>query len=344
MKARKPTAWRRVPFQFRSLRPYCAGVASALVVAFGVGTAPASAETLRTVKVGLPGNSLDFARWFIADDKGYFRKNGLDVTFVHLAASTLPAALVSNGIQATPLSTSIMSGNLAGFDVKLVGQLNTKLDYMILADKSINSVADLKHKTIVTGPPKGGPNGLLLFTLTKHGVDPQKDVSLLYIGSEDARRTLIEAHNADAIIDDAAHGLDLEERLPNLHTIVPTADMPDLFGTSAGMASDLIKNDPDLVKRMLRALAQTGTFMKEHPGEIATLLEKELKLSPSIAKKSAEVAIASLAPSLLPSEEMYNGEADIETMLSGTPITAARIKAAWDTQIAAEVEKEMSGK
>lgn len=317
------------------------GMAAALLVGVGICMPQAWSAPPQTLKVGIPGNSVDFARWFIAKDAGFFRKNGLDVVFVHLAANTLPAALVSNGIQATPLSTSIVSGNLAGFDVKLVGQLNTKLDYMILAFGPIKSVEELKNKTIVSGPPRGGPNGLVLYTLKKHGIDPKKDVKLLYIGSEAARRTLIEAHNADAIIDDVAHGLELEDRIPNLHTLVPVSDMPNSFGSSAGVSGKLIKADPDEIRRMLRALAQTAVFIKSHPAQVVTLLEKELKLSPSIAKRSAEVVAETISPSLVPSPEVYEGEAEIETLLSGKKVTAARIKAAWDTQIAVEVEKEL---
>ncbi|HUZ74153.1 MAG TPA: ABC transporter substrate-binding protein [Stellaceae bacterium] len=334
----------RFPFQDWRFWTYGAALASSLFLAFSVCAPPASAAALKTLKVGIPGNSVDFARWFIAKDKGFFQKNGLDVTFVHLAANTLPAALVSNGIQATPLSTSVLSGNLAGFKVKLVGETNTKLDYMIIADKSIKSVADLKHKTIVTGPPKGGPNALLVYVLTKGGLDPKKDVKLIYIGSEAARRTLILAHNADAIIDDVAHGLELEEKMPSLHTLVATSQMPEGFGSSPGMSEDVIKNDPDLVKRMLRALAETKIFIESHPDETAALVQKELTLSPSIAKKATAVVIASLAPSLVPTDAMYTGQAEIESMLMGKKITTARIKAAWDTRLAAEVEKELSAK
>lgn len=342
MRMTRPAAGRFNPFWFRPLKRFVVSCSVALLAAAGIRFPPASAGQSETLKVGLPGNSIEFARWFIANDAGFFQKNGLQVVFVHLAPNTVPAALVSHGIEATPLGTSVLSGNLAGFHVKLVGQLNTKLDFMILSDKSIRSVADLKHKTIVTGPPKGGLTGVLRFTLKKHGIDPAKDVKLVYIGSVAARRTLIEAHKADAIIIDVANGFELEERLPNLHTLVPTAEMPDLLGSSVGVSDDMIKNNPDEVHSMLLALAQTFAFIRTHPAEVVVLLKKELKLSPSVAKRSAEAVAASMAPSLLPPEEMYDGEAEIESMLSGKKVTAARIKAAWDIRIAAQVQKEMS--
>lgn len=338
---RKAAAVGCKPWGLRKFGRSSSGIFAVIVIALGVCAPSAWSAPLQTLKVGIPGNSVDFARWFIASDAGFFSKNGLKVIFVHLAANTLPAALVSNGIQATPLSTSIVSGSLAGFDVKLVGQLNTKLNYMILSDRSIKSVEDLKNKTIVTGPPKGGPNGLLTFILEKYGFNPKKDVKLLYVGSEAARRTLIEAHNADALIDDVAHGLELEEKFPNLYTLVPNSDMPNSFGSSAGVAAQMINNHPDQIRRMLLALAQTAVFIKANPVKVMNLLEKELKLSPSVAKRSAQVVAATVASSLVPSPEVYEGEVEIETILSGKEITSARIRAAWDTRIAAQVEKEI---
>ena len=255
-----------------------------------------------------------------------------------------PRELISNGIQATPLSGSITSASLAGFKVKSVGLLGSKLPWMVIADNSITSLAQLKGKRIITSPPKAAPNVLLNFLLSKAGLDPAKDVAHLYIGSVAARQQLMLAHRADAIMDDVKSGLQLEEQMKTMHTVVASAQMPDQVGTGVGVSEDMIAKDPDLVKRMLRALAQTEAFIRRHPDEAAATLAKDLKVTPSISRKAVDVLIADFSPGLVPTETVYTNEAALRTLAGGKTVTPAEIKATWDTRLAAEVEKEMAGK
>lgn len=316
-----------------------------LVFALGICTAPLPAAALDSVKVGLPGRSIGFTPWFVGKDFGIFEKNGLDVTFASLAGSALPAALVSNGIQATPLLSEVINANFAGFKVKAVGLVMQKAPYMIIARKSITSVSGLKGKTIVTSPPKGLPNVLLRYFLVKDGLDPSTDVKLLFIGSEAARRTLILSDQADAIIEDVAHGFELEEKMPSLHTVLPSSRMPSqATGAGLGVADDLLERNPDLVTRMLRALVQIKSFMKSHPAEISAVLSKELNLPPDITRKSIDGAVADLSPSLVPDARLFADDAELDSVAWGKKTTAAKYKSAWDTRLASQVEKAMSGK
>lgn len=308
--------------------------------AFGLwGEAPQAAAA-DLVKVGLPGRSIGFTPWFVGKDFGIFKKNGINVVFVHLAGNALPAALVSNGIQATPLLSEVIAANFAGYKVKAVGLVMQKAPYMILAAGSVSSVRDLKGKTIVSSPPKGLPNVLMRYFLAKAGLNPDKDAKLLFIGSEAARRTIILDHKADAIIEDVAHGLDLEQKMPSLRVLVPSSRMPDqATGAGLGVADSLLEHDPDLVTRMLRSLIEIKAFMKRHPGKISTALAKELGLPLEITRKSMDMVNAELSPSLVPGEQLFADDAALESLVWGKKETAAEYKSAWDTRLAASVQR-----
>lgn len=304
---------------------------------------PASAAKLKIVKIGVPGTSIGFAPYYIAQDAGFFRENSIEASFVRLSDSTLPAALVTNGIQATPLAGSVTSGALSGFKVKSVGLLTSKLAWMLVANKSIESVDDLRGKKIITSPPKGAPNLLLLHLLQEHGVSP-KDVKLLYIGSKAARQTLLLSGHADAIIDDVMSGLRLEEQMPELHTLVPSSQMPDQLGTGLGVSEALIKHDPALVMGMLKALWRADEFMQKQPKKASAILQKWLKVSPSIARSATEALVAGLTISLVPTDRIFASEAQIRGSAGGKKLTVSELKSTWDTRLATEVERELAKK
>jgi len=312
------------------------------LVALAAYALPASAAPLRSIKVGVPGLSIGYGPWYLAQAEGFFKKNGLDVTFAFLADNTLPEALVSNGIQATPLTGSVTSAAFAGFKVKSVGLLVAKLPWMVIAKNEIKSVDDLKHKKIITSPPKAAPNLVLNFLLMKHGLDP-KDVEHLSIGAVAARQQLMIAGHADAILDDVKSGLQLMSEMKDVHIIIPASEMPYQVGTGLGVSDELIAKDPGLVKAMLRALVEANVFIKHHPDQAAPVLAKELKMDLDISKQATQVLIDDFSPSLVPTEEVYDNEAKIRS-LGGKSTTATEIKATWDTRLAADVDRELGSK
>ena len=324
-----------------SVRKSCTGLILAAGVVLGLCANPAAA--LEPIKVGLPGLSIGYASWFVAKAAGMFEKNGLDATFVTLSDDTLPAALISGGIQATPLTGSVTSGNLAGFKIKSVGLLMSKLPWMILAKNSITTVQALKGKQIITSPPKAAPNILLSFFLINAGLDPGKDVELLHIGPVAARQSLMQAGHADAIIDDVKSGFLLQEDMKDLAVLVPSSAMPNQVGTGLGVSEELIAKNPDLVKRMLRTLVEANSFIRHHTGEAAPILAKELKMPPLIGEKATEVLITDFSPTLVPAEQVYINEARLRVISGDQAMTPDKVKATWDTRLAAEIDNEMAG-
>lgn len=238
------------------------GSLAAMLVVGALCAVPLPARALEAIKVGLPGLSIGYAPWYYAKAAGLFEKNGLDASFVFLSDDTLPTALISNGIQATPLTGSITSGGLAGFKVKSVGLLLEKLPWIVVAKDDIKTVAGLKGKQIISSPPRAAPNLLLSYLLVKAGLDPEKDVQLLHIGAVAARQSLMQAGRGDAIMDDVKSGLILETDMKNVHTLVPASEMPSQVGTGLGVSEELIAKNPELIKHMLRALAQANDAIR----------------------------------------------------------------------------------
>ena len=216
----------------------------------------------------------------------------------------------------------------------------SKAPYMIVARRTITTMQDLKGKVIATSPPKGTPNALLAYFLARAGIDGGKDVSLLYIGSESARRTLVLTGQADAIIEDAKGGYELEEKLDSLHTLVPPSQMPPQLIVGLCTSDALIQSDPDMLRRMLRALAQANAFMRDNPGPTIALLATRLKTSHDVASRMTADVIPSLTSRLVPPRELFTAEAALDSASPGRAVTAAALEAIWDVALAREVDAE----
>src|ERR1700691_5502210 len=85
--------------------------------------APGRSESF---KISYAGTNANFAQYFAADDKGYFKDEGLDVQLVQLGGGTATPALIAGDLAYSGSPSSAMSAILRGAPLKaiLIGQSN----------------------------------------------------------------------------------------------------------------------------------------------------------------------------------------------------------------------------
>jgi NitT/TauT family transport system substrate-binding protein len=319
------------------------GVLLAMLASLAVLQAGAArAADLIPVQIGMPGgSSLGYASYYVAQDLGFFEKNGLKANFVFLTADAVPAALSTGDIHATPLIGSVPRAALAGYKLKAVALNLGKPTHAIIARNDIKTMNDLKGKRIVAGPAKATPTLLLRFVLEQHGIDPDKDVKLIAVASPSARRTLIQSGQADALIDSITGTLDLVRKVPGWHTLYAQPKMPNHSMDGVGTSIELLEKNPDLVKRIIRAVAQADDYARKNPAEIEKVLVKYLKMPPEFGKELASAYIDTISDTLVPTDKMLEQDARFMSMAVDKVITLEQLKATWDTRLAAEVQKEL---
>lgn len=108
----------------------------------------APAEADEKVIVGWSSADAAFGPLFYAQDKGYFKKHGLNTTFVFLDSGAKGVqALVGGAVDMLGADGfSIVNAGLSGIDVRVVGSLVGVLTGRVVAAKDIQTAQDLKGK------------------------------------------------------------------------------------------------------------------------------------------------------------------------------------------------------
>ena len=150
---------------------------SAAVWAGGAGVS-ASALAQTKVTIGYTGANT-FVPAFVAKDKGFFAKHGLDVTLQRIpVGSTIPGALMANSLTVGTLTAPVfLAANENGIELAIIAgaslqsKANPTAGVVVRADSGIKKPEDFRGKKI--GAP--GVNGLqdILFKkwLKNNGVD-----------------------------------------------------------------------------------------------------------------------------------------------------------------------------
>jgi NitT/TauT family transport system substrate-binding protein len=157
-------------------------VAAATFVMVGCSAVPGASQAKTAIKLQLQWfPQAQFAGYFAALDKGYYAEEGLDVTILPGAVDIVPATVVAGGNAQFGISwvPRMLAPRENGADVQVIGQVFQRSATTQVAFKTsgIDSVDDFKGKKI--GSWGFGNEFELLAGMRKHGLDPDKDVTIV---------------------------------------------------------------------------------------------------------------------------------------------------------------------
>jgi NitT/TauT family transport system substrate-binding protein len=121
---------------------------------------------------------------FIARDQGIFAKHGVDATLVPIAGPTSVAAVLSGQVQVGHSGGSeVIGAAIQGGDAKIVAVQSPVFPFLFMVQPSIKTPADLKGKKVGVSTPGGAADTALRIVLPKLGLQPDKDVTFISMGS-----------------------------------------------------------------------------------------------------------------------------------------------------------------
>jgi NitT/TauT family transport system substrate-binding protein len=246
------------------------------------GSASTAEKTLERppekVTIAYSSISGNMAPLWITYERGFFRKYGLDVQIVFIeSGSTAVLSLISKDVAFAQMAgAGVVQSHLRGSDVVMIaGFLNT-LDYQLMVDKSITRPDQLKGKILAVSRFGSSSDFATRYALDKYGLAPEKDVTILEIGSQPARFAALEAGSIQAAM--VAVPLTLRAKAAGFHSLADL-QMLGLEYQHTGLATTqaLIKSRPDLVRNIMKAYAEGIHYYKTHRAESLAVLAKYLK-------------------------------------------------------------------
>lgn len=124
----------------------------------------------------------------IAEKKGFFGKNGLEVTYIFIEGGTRAlTALISGDVRFLQVGgAEVINAALGGADVVIVSSLVNTLSFDLIVTPEILRADDLKGRRLAISRFGSTTDVGLRLALQKLGINP-KDVAFLQIGSNPAR-------------------------------------------------------------------------------------------------------------------------------------------------------------
>ena len=173
---------------------------------------------------------------------------GADVSRVELPTISGLEAIIADRIDvASRSSDEILIGQARGVDVVAFGAPISTMHYAVVSTPGVNSIADLKGKSIGTSGP-GGFNGMLFrYMLKQNGLEPEVDVAIVPVGGSSERAAAILAGQVNATVVYIDNWLALEAQGANAQLLGYVADIvPGLSSRAVFAEREYLEANEDL--------------------------------------------------------------------------------------------------
>lgn len=242
-------------------RTFNALAAGALAIGL---TGTAMAQELQKVTFVQPSPSaINSFNVFVAIGEGYFAEEGLEVSVEAINGSSAVLQALSSG-QAQfgrPGPGPVLAARARGVDVVFIYNFAAKSNFGVVvpADSPVQAPADLKGKVVGTGTADGAEVGFARNVMSGAGMTDGTDYTFLTVGDGGPATAAFSSGEIDAYSASTADAAILNQRGVAVREITPPEYMR-FFGNGFVTSGDLIRNDPALVEKFVRAIHRGHAF------------------------------------------------------------------------------------
>lgn len=249
-------------------------------------------EQVTTVHVATCAVSGGFVHLYTAMDNGLFDKYAIKVEHKFISGSAINlAALATDEISFLYCAADgTIPGLASGVDGKLIASPLIGLPYVLLAQKDVKRLEDLKGKSIGVSRAGDLDDGLMKAMLKKFNLSA--DVTIRPMGgSQPERYSAMMAGVIQAA--PVTPPLDARGKKDGLNVIYNLKDLnlPFIY-SSVHTNPKTMRERPQLVQRFVAAIAESLYFAEKNPDRAKASLSKVLKINDSEILQSAYDAYA----------------------------------------------------
>jgi NitT/TauT family transport system substrate-binding protein len=219
-----------------------------------------------------------------AQQKGFFKDENIDAEIIRMNPNVAITALATGDVDYCQLFGAVVGGAIAGLPVRIVAGFLDNWPMTLIAQPEYRSLKELKGKTLGVSSYGATPDVGARMMLKHVGIDPEKEIKVLALGSDAARITALKQRVVDIIVISPPADTQMEKQGYNI-----LARAYELFSFPyLGLGTHLrkIKEKPDEIRRAIKAALRANRFIRDNRDEAARMLMAWGKVEPDYAYAS----------------------------------------------------------
>jgi NitT/TauT family transport system substrate-binding protein len=279
---------------------------------------------------------------YVAQDRGFFREEGLDAQLVQVRATAAIAAIVSGEVHALGSIGSAIRAIPRGAPIKVLAVSLRRPVFWLVSRPELKSFNDLKGKIMGTTTIGGSQHTAGVRLLRKAGLNPDRDLTVVLGG--DVPTQLQALVNGSIQVGILSPPTVIVARDKYKMNILGSA-MDEFTSIQNGLAvlDKTLKDQRELVKRILRARAKGNRYFHQNERGTSEVLAKYLNVDFPTALETYRISRTAFTTNGIPTDDEIGEylKADAQILGLPAPIPAARV---FDFSLQREVNKELGAK
>jgi NitT/TauT family transport system substrate-binding protein len=247
-------------------------VIAAGILALPITATPADAQT--KIRVGRTTGASGFhIPSYVAMDRGFFKREGLEARYVSMSGKALVTAGLGGAIDFVPIPGGGSQATLKGAELRYVVGESLISQWTIVVDPSIKSVADLKGKTIGYGRAGSADYDEGEITLSQYfNMEVGRDYNVISFQDEVTRLAGLINGATQAGLLSFPHAAKAE--VAGFKILLKTGEYLPRVGGTFWVTAEYLKENRGTVQKFIRAIAKATQYLRENKQGSIPVIQK----------------------------------------------------------------------
>jgi len=226
-------------------------------------------------------------------ERGFYRDEGIDLIYVSLRADLGIKALLSGDIDYSYSTGTIIRGAILGLPVRNLSFDFSRVLHALTSRPEIPNAAALKGKRV--GVSSFGASGDLAARvgLRSIGLDPEKDVTIITLGTDTLRHAALLAGTVQAT--HMPVPLNIQLKKEGYHELVYAGKILQRPLTGLATSMEKIQKHPNQVQRMVRAFVRATRALKTEKAGFMAFAQKKYGYPKDIMEEAYKYLVDALS-------------------------------------------------
>ena len=308
------------------------GILSAILWITVGGPVAGAQDTARKLLVAYAGLISTHSSVWLAEDQGFYKKHGLDITSVFISSGSVTSqALIAGEAKLASTSVGPTAGAVSGgADLVILAGTIHILPYQFWVLPQVRQPADLKGKRVAISTFGSGSHLAAEVALHSLGLDPARDkIAIMQVGTQPDRVAALASGRIDATPLEPGFGQAAKEKGLTVMLDMTKADAPYL-NTVLVASRRFVKESPQQIESFLKATIDGFAFLPNPANEkaVKSVLARRLKLNtPQSVQIMYDATLEMHAKTKSPNVPLAGVQNMIDALLRMNP-RMAKLKAA----------------
>jgi NitT/TauT family transport system substrate-binding protein len=206
----------------------------------------------------------------MAQKNGFFKDETLEAEIIRMNPNVAITALATGDVDYCQLFGAVVGGAIAGLPVRIVAGYLDNWPMTLIAQPEYRSIKDLKGKTLGISSFGATPDVAARMMLKQAGVDPEKEIKVLALGSDAARLTALTQRVVDVVVISPPADAQMEKQ--GYRILARAYELFSFPYLGLGTHTRKIKEKPDEIRRVIKATIRANRFIRDNRDEAVRTL------------------------------------------------------------------------